>query len=321
MPEFLSNVFEHSGPLALLDLIIVFYLVYVLLLLVRGTRTVPMALGLLLLVILYLVSRYLSLATTYMLLDQLMDVAVIFALIIFQDDIRRALARMGRFAWFSKAQESQVLDEVVRTAAMLASKRIGALIVFEREASLNEFIDAGTPLDAAVSRELIYTIFIPRMENPLHDGAVIIRNYRLSQAGAVLPLTTNPQFDKSLGTRHRAALGITEETDAVSVVVSEERGTISLCFGGLISKNLEVKALRKALSGLFSKEKIRERRKAARERLSQPALARTTQTDISVARTTQTDTPRSSVKSDGATRTSSAPGDDDNRPKQGPEDA
>ncbi len=280
MPEFLSNALEHSGPLALLDLIIVFYLVYVLLLLVRGTRTVPMALGLLLLVILYLVSRYLSLATTYMLLDQLMDVAVIFALIIFQDDIRRALARMGRFAWFSKAQESQVLDEVVRTASTLASKRIGALIVFEREASLNEFIDGGTTLDATVSRELIYTIFIPRMENPLHDGAVIIKNYRLSQAGAVLPLTTNPQIDKSLGTRHRAALGITEETDAVSIVVSEERGTISLCFGGLISKNLEVKALRKALSGLFSKEKIRERRKAARERLSKPPFKRATQTDI-----------------------------------------
>jgi uncharacterized protein (TIGR00159 family) len=280
MPEFLSNILEHSGPLALLDLIIVFYLVYVLLLLVRGTRTVPMALGLLLLVILYLVSRYLSLATTYMLLDQLMDVAVIFALIIFQDDIRRALARMGRFAWFSKAQESQVLDEVVRTAATLASKRIGAIIVFEREASLNEFIDSGTTLDASVSRELIYTIFIPRMENPLHDGAAIIKNYRLSQAGAVLPLSTNPQIDKSLGTRHRAGLGITEETDAVAIVVSEERGTISLCFGGLISKNLEVKALRKALSGLFSKEKIRERRKAARERLSKSPFKRATQTDI-----------------------------------------
>lgn len=285
MPEFLSNALENSGSLALLDLIIVFYLVYVLLLLVRGTRTVPMALGLLLLVILYLVSRYLSLATTYMLLDQLMDVAVIFALIIFQDDIRRALARMGRFAWFSKAQESQVFDEVVRTVSTLASKRIGALIVFERDASLNEFIDGGTVLDATVSRELIYTIFIPRMENPLHDGATIIKNYRLSQAGAVLPLSSNPQFDKSLGTRHRAALGITEETDAVSIVVSEERGTISLCFGGLISKNLEVKALRKALSGLFSKEKIRERRKAARERLSNPPFKRATQTDI----------PRSSV--------------------------
>jgi uncharacterized protein (TIGR00159 family) len=187
---------------------------------------------------------------------------------------------MGRFAWFSKAQESQVIDEVVRTAATLASKRIGALIVFEREASLNEFIDSGTALDASVSRELIYTIFIPRMENPLHDGAVIIKNYRLSQAGAVLPLSSNPQIDKSLGTRHRAALGITEETDAVAVVISEERGTISLCFGGLISKNLEVKALRKALSGLFSKEKIRERRKAAKERLSRSPLKRTTQTDI-----------------------------------------
>ncbi len=250
----------------IIDLVIVFYLVYITLLLIRGTRTVPMALGLLLIVIVYLVSRHLGLATTYMVLDQFMEVAVIFALIIFQDDIRRALVRMGRFAWFSKVQESQVVEEVVRTAANLASKRLGAIIVFERDASLTEFIDSGTNLDATVTKELLYTIFIPRMENPLHDGAVIIKNYRLSEAGALLPLSVNPRLDKGLGTRHRAALGITEETDAVSIVVSEERGTISLCFGGLMSKNLDVGSLRKALHGLFSKEKIRERRKAAEER-------------------------------------------------------
>ena len=269
MSDFLTNMWSEGGMLkALVDFTIVFYLIYVLLLLVRGTRTVPMALGLLLIVILYLVSGYAGLATTYMLLDQFMEVAVIFALIIFQDDIRRALVRMGRFAWFSKAQESQVLEDVVRTATNLASKRIGAIFVFEREASLAEFIDGGTKLDASVTRELLYTIFIPRMENPLHDGAVILKNFRISKAGVVLPLTANPHIDKSLGTRHRAALGITEETDAVSVVVSEERGTISLCFGGLMSKNLDMGSLRKALQGLFSKEKIRERQKAAEERKS-----------------------------------------------------
>lgn len=265
MPEVLTNLLHLK---TILDLIIVFYLIYVLLLLVRGTRTVPMALGLLLVVILYLGSRYIGLATTYMLLDQFMEVAVIFALIIFQDDIRRALVRMGRFAWFSKAQESQVLEDVIRTAATMASKRIGAIFVFEREASLDEFIDGGTKLDAAVTRELLYTIFIPRMENPLHDGAVLIKNYRISKAGAVLPLSANPRIDKSLGTRHRAALGITEETDAVAVVVSEERGTISLCFGGLMSKHLDAGSLRKALQGLFSKEKIKERHQAAQERKS-----------------------------------------------------
>lgn len=268
MLDFLSNLVSSGADsfIAILDLVIVFYLIYVTLLLIRGTRTVPMALGLFLIVILYLLSRRLGLTTTYMLLDQFMEVAVIFALIIFQDDIRRALVRMGRFAWFSKAQESQVVEEVVRTAASLASKRIGAIFVFERDASLNEFIERGTILDATVSKELLYTVFIPRMENPLHDGAAIIKNYRLSEAGALLPLSVSSRLDKSHGTRHRAALGITEETDAVSIVVSEERGTISLCFGGLMSKNLDVSSLRKALHGLFSKEKIRERRKAAQER-------------------------------------------------------
>ncbi|MDJ0765704.1 MAG: diadenylate cyclase CdaA [Myxococcota bacterium] len=267
MFDFLSNI-SGGGNLfvAVIDLIIVFYFFYIMLLLIRGTRTVPMALGLFLIYILYLLSRQLGLATTYVLLDQFMEVAVIFLLIIFQDDIRRALVRMGRFAWFTKAQESQVVEEVVRTAASLAAKRIGAIIVFEREASLTEFMENGTTLDAAVTKELLYAVFIPRMENPLHDGAVVIKNYRVGQAAALLPLSTNPRVDKSMGTRHRAALGITEETDAVSVVVSEERGTISLCFGGLMSKNLDVGSLRKALHGLFSKERIRERQKAAEER-------------------------------------------------------
>lgn len=268
MGEFFDTFLQSSGGpfTAILDLIIVFYIVYVMLLLIRGTRTVPMALGLLFIVVLYLVSKYFRLATTYMLLDQFMEVAVIFALIIFQDDIRRALIRVGRFAWFTKAEESHVVEEVVRAAANLAAKRIGAIIVFERNASLDEFIEEGTKLDAEVTKELLYAVFIPRMENPLHDGAVIIKNYRLREAGALLPLSGNPRVDKSLGTRHRAALGITEETDAVSVVVSEERGAISLCFGGKMSKNLDVASLRKALHGLFSKEKMREQRKAAEER-------------------------------------------------------
>lgn len=258
-----------SSPMwVVLDLIIVYYLIYLTLLLIRGTRTVPMALGLLVIVIVYLGSRTFGLSTTYMLLDQFMEVAVIFALIIFQDDIRRALVRMGRFASFTKAQESQVLEEVAKAAQALAAKRIGAIFVFEREASLDEFIDGGTIVDATVSRELLYTIFIPRLENPLHDGAVMLRNFRLSKAGCLLPLSTNQRIDKNFGTRHRAALGITEQTDAVSVVVSEERGTISLCFAGRFSRNLDAVALRKALAGLFSKEKARERRKAAEERKS-----------------------------------------------------
>ncbi len=276
MPDIFSNLWGFGGSWlsTVLDFVIVYYLIYVTLILIRGTRTVAMAIGLLVIVVLYILSQSLRLATTYMLLDQFMEVAVIFALIIFQDDIRRALVRMGRFAWFLKAKESQVVEEVVRAAQSLASKRLGAIIVFEREASLDEFIEKGTILDATVTKELLYTIFIPRMENPLHDGAVIIKNLRIREAGAILPLSGSPRLDKSLGTRHRASLGITEETDAVAIVVSEERGTMSLCFNGRISKNLDGDSLRKALYGLFSEEKKREREKAAEERKSKaPTLA------------------------------------------------
>jgi diadenylate cyclase len=267
MPDILSNLWDSGGWFStVLDFVIVFYLIYLILLLVRGTRTVPMVLGLVVIVVFYLLSQKLRLATTYMLLDQFMEVAVIFALIIFQDDIRRALVRMGRFPWMLKAKQTQVVEDVVRAASSLAQKSLGAIIVFERDASLDEFIDKGTLLDAAVSRELLYTIFIPRMENPLHDGAVIIKNLRIKEAGALLPLSGNMNLGKSYGTRHRAALGITEETDAVSVVVSEERGTMSLCFEGRMSKNLDAESLRRALYGLFSEEKNRERRKAAEER-------------------------------------------------------
>jgi diadenylate cyclase len=257
MYEFFAHLWRSGGgPYALiLDFIIVFYLFYLVLLLVRGTRSVPMFLGLLFIWILYVISRDYGLSATYALLDQFMEVAVICALIIFQDDIRRALVRMGRFAKFYKAKESKVVEEVIRAASALASKRIGAIIVFERDGSLTEFIEAGTIIDAAVSKELLYSIFVPRMENPLHDGAVILKNYRLVEAGALLPLSTNPRLDKVMGTRHRAALGITEMTDAISVVISEERGAISICSDGKIKENLDESSLRNALHSLFLKEK------------------------------------------------------------------
>ena len=271
MSELFEAFAQDSGGwvLVVLDLMIVFAIIYIMLLLVRGTRTVPMAVGLALLVGLYALSQAAGLVTTYLLLDQLMSVVVIFVLIIFQDDIRRALVRVGKFAWFSKARETRVVEEVIRAAASLASKKIGALIVFERNASLDEFIvEGGTRVDAAVSRELLHAIFYPAAENPLHDGAAVITNYQIREAGVFLPLSGSPKLAKELGTRHRAALGITEETDAVSVVVSEERGTISLCFDGRMSRNLDQAALRRALLGLFSTAKARERREAAKERES-----------------------------------------------------
>ncbi|MBN2714497.1 MAG: diadenylate cyclase CdaA [Deltaproteobacteria bacterium] len=258
MGEFFQNIREDTGEIwvAVIDLIIVYYLVYISLRLVRGTRTVPMAVGLLLLVLLYTFSRQLGFATTYMLLDQFMSVVVIFTLIIFQDDIRRALVRFGKFAWFSKARETAIIEEVAKAATMMTSKKIGALIVFEREARLDEFIlEPGIRLDSNVTKELLYTIFIPMMENPLHDGAAVIRNFQIREAGSFLPLSTNPEIEKNLGTRHRAALGITEQTDAIAVVVSEERGTISVCHSGRILTDLTAKDLREELLALFTTDK------------------------------------------------------------------
>jgi uncharacterized protein (TIGR00159 family) len=201
-------------------------------------------------------------------LDTLLTSLVLIVVVIFQQDIRRALQRFGRGPFFASggvAMDQVVIDDSVRAATSLAQKRIGALVVFEREGLLDEFIEAGTVLDAGVSKELLYSIFIPSHENPLHDGAVIIREGRIWQAGAFLPLTASTKLDRNLGTRHRAAIGISEETDAVVIVVSEERGEVSLCFNGNIVRNLDAALLRKVLLGLFQK---RQKRRSGREERS-----------------------------------------------------
>ncbi len=241
--------------LAVADVAIVYYVLYRGLVLIKGTRAVQMAMGLGLILIVYYGSRLVGLVTLNTLLNVFWSSILLIVIVVFQHDVRRALMRVGRqtfFRAFSTAQELHVVEEVIRAATLLAQKRVGALIVFEREAALDEFIEEGTRLDATVSKELLYAIFIPSYENPMHDGAVIVRNYRVLQAGAFLPLSANPKLDRALGTRHRAAIGITEETDAVVVVVSEERGAISLCFGGNIVPALDAGSLRKALLGLFT---------------------------------------------------------------------
>ncbi len=236
-----------------LDVGIVAVAIYWGLLIIRGTRAMQMALGLLLVSIAYLGARKLGLITVWTILDSIVTYFVLVVVVIFQADIRRALMRVGRGPLFRgqrTARETAVIEEVVKAAIALAQKRIGGLVVFEREAELGEFIENGTTLDAAVSKELLYSIFIPSFENPMHDGAVIVREGRVWQAGAVLPLSGG-SHDRTLGTRHRAALGISEETDAVVVVVSEERGAVSLCFNGNIVRNLDADSLREALFGLF----------------------------------------------------------------------
>ena len=170
--------------------------------------------------------------------------------------------RVGQGLWWTTRsyERTTVFEEVIRAAERLAHLRVGALIVLERDADLLDHLtEPGVELGAKVTEELLVSIFLPDAENKLHDGAVVIKELRIAHAGAVLPLSGNAQLDKALGTRHRAAIGVTEETDAVSVVVSEERGSISLCFGGNVARDLDGATLRKALLGLFQKESKHER--------------------------------------------------------------
>jgi diadenylate cyclase len=241
----------------ILDLLIVTFLVYRALLVLRGTRAMQMGLGLGLIVLVYFASGRAGFVTLYKMLDELLSSVILIIVVVFQNDIRRGLMRVGARAFFSgitREQESRVIDEVVAAATELARHRTGALICFEQDANLDEFVvGQGTVLDAAVQRELLVGLFVPEAMNKLHDGAVIIRNLRIAKAGVFFPMPDTKVLDKSLGSRHRAALGITEETDAVVVVVSEERGTISFCFNGNIVSNLDGASLRQALLGLFGK--------------------------------------------------------------------
>ena len=252
---FVHNDLLRVG-LDVLDVLLVAFIIYRVMLLIRGTRAMQMFIGLIAVFIVYNLAERAGLITLYSILDAVLTYVVLIIVVLFQGDIRRALMRVGSRPFLRRGQsarESQVIEEVVKAAQALAQKRIGALIVFEREAALDEFIEHGTKLDSVVSKELLYSIFVPSYENPMHDGAVLIRDGRLLEAGVFLPLTESTKVDRSLGTRHRAAIGISEETDAVVVVVSEERGSASLCFAGNIVRDLDTNMLRHALVGLFEK--------------------------------------------------------------------
>jgi diadenylate cyclase len=253
-----------------IDIAITAVLVYLALVVIRGTRAMQVAIGMALVGIAYAFAKRAGLITIWTLLDSVLTWVVLIVVIIFQTDIRRALARVGGGPFFSRqrtAQETGVLEEIVKAAGALAQRRIGALLVFERAIGLDELIEHGSRIDAEVSKELLYTIFIPSFENPMHDGAVIIRGGRVAEAGAFLPLAGTGGRDRTLGARHRAAIGITEESDAVAVVVSEERGALSVCFDGNIVRNLDTDSLRDALYGLFYRQPAPKKKKITGERL------------------------------------------------------
>jgi diadenylate cyclase len=210
-----------------------------------------MLIGLAVVFLTYLSSQYFDLYTLNWILDNFLSSFLLLIVVIFQNDIRRALTQVGAGQLFGadRRLEHQDLEEVIRSTDALAGKRIGALIVFERDVGLNEYIEVGTRLDARVSRELVVSIFMP--SSPIHDGALIVHKGRIVAAGCFLPLTTNPSVSKTLGTRHRAAIGLTEETDAVVVVVSEEEGSISMVREGRITRDLDAGTLRATLLKLL----------------------------------------------------------------------
>jgi uncharacterized protein (TIGR00159 family) len=280
MLEAVRAYWESRTPLQLgkdaLDVFLVYYLTYRALLVLRGTRAMQVGLGLALVFVLYLVAQTLRLATVISIMGTLISSMLLIIVVVFQSDIRRGLQRVGSRAWFgslARAQETKVIDEVVEAATELARHRIGALITFEQDANLDEFVGVhkGHTLDAQVTRELLVALFLPEGMNKLHDGSVVIRNLRIAKAGVFFPMPEGRIVDDSFGSRHRAALGITEETDAVVVIVSEERGTISFCFNGNIASNLDGPKLRTMLDAIFS-PKVRKksrRNKPARESVTE----------------------------------------------------
>lgn len=231
-----------------IDIALVFIIVYVLLKLLRGTRGMPMAVGMVTLGLLYWLAVAQELATLQFVLQSAVFYVGILIIVLFQSEIRQALIYFGnrfRFPVFRR-QRGQlgetIFDEVVLAATTLATEKIGALIVLERNVGLRNFIDAGVQLDAKLTYDLLVTIFNPA--TPLHDGAVIIQRERIAAASVFLPLTKNPSVSREMGTRHRAAIGITEDTDAIAVVVSEETGLISFIEGGRLNRNLDTNQLR-----------------------------------------------------------------------------
>jgi len=235
-----------------IDIALVTLGVYWLLILIRGTRAVQILVGLLLLIGTSLVSQAFELTTVEWILDNFLSSAVLIIIVLFQADIRRALARVGRgvFPSVAKQEETQLAEEVARAAQSLAQKRVGALIVVERETHLSDLIEAGTAIDAALKRDLLVSLFMP--QSPLHDGAVVIQGGRIALAGCILPLTLREDLPEGVGTRHRAAVGITEESDAVVIVVSEETQALSVVVGGVMARSLDGARLREVLRDVLA---------------------------------------------------------------------
>jgi diadenylate cyclase len=236
----------------ILDILLVTTILYRVLLIIKGTKAAQMLIGMGVLFVALLFSKYMGLYTIDWIIQSLWTQIVLAVIILFQPEIRKTLAQMGEARFlpsFASAEEMRSIEEIVRASIALANRQIGALIVLEKETSLNDFIEMGTQLDAKVTHELLLSIFHPT--SPMHDGAVIIRGNRVVAAGCFLPLTLSIDISKAFGTRHRAGIGLTEETDSVVIIVSEETGRITTAIGSKIEKNVEMGTLRDFLTEHF----------------------------------------------------------------------
>lgn len=243
-----------------IDIAIVAFLIYKVFVYLSETRAIQILIGLLVLLIFNVLAKFLHLYTLSFIFNSLITIGIFALVVIFQPEIRRMLAIIGekQFGIFSSEIEAEkIIGEIVRATVFMSENRIGALIAIEREVNLDNYVEAGTVIGGNVSKELLITIFWPG--TPLHDGAAIIKRDKIYKAGTFLPLSLNPHLPQTVGTRHRAAIGITEETDAVVVVVSEETGAVSVAYGGKLIKNLDPQKVKNVLKGLLVKKPMKKR--------------------------------------------------------------
>lgn len=254
-----------------LDILIVSYIIYLLLVIIRGTRAVQLLKGIFILVVTWAISTWFELYTLQWMMNQMFNFGILAVVIIFQPELRRALEQLGRGKLFGSRSSSQqdetgrVVGELIKAVNYMSRRKIGALIVFERSTGLNEYIESGIAMNSQLSSELLINIFIPN--TPLHDGAVIIKGDLIAAAACYLPLSENPFISKELGTRHRAGIGISEVGDAISVIVSEETGQVSLALNGQVVRDIKEESL---ISKLFEELKP----KATKDRWKWPDFLR-----------------------------------------------
>lgn len=254
--QYLKELFLNVRIRDIIDILIVAFAFYKLFMLIRETRAEQLTKGIIVLFVATKISEWLELFTVYWILEKTMTVGVLAILIVFQPELRRGLEYIGRSRFFTKSfaeikDESlnEVVDEIVDAVASLSRQKIGALIVMERETGLSEVVETGTRIDGKISSGLLINVFIPN--TPLHDGAVVIKENIVKAAGCFLPLTDNTSLSKELGTRHRAALGISEKSDCLAIVVSEETGAISIAENGSLARYLDTKTLKQILIDMY----------------------------------------------------------------------